>query len=127
MARGLRGFGDYKNGGLDRTHVLIVECAMGKPLPKGALVHHADGNRGNNKNSNLVVCPSEAYHNLLHIRTAALDECGNANWRKCRFCKQYDDPTNMGKMGKHRPNPGYYHRRCHAIYETNRQRKANAR
>jgi len=127
MARGLRGYGDYQGSGNYRTHVEAAERAIGKPLPPRALVHHVDGNRANNENNNLVVCPNEAYHNLLHIRAEALQECGNANWRKCRFCKQYDDPDSMGKISKHRPNPGYYHRECHAVYETNRRRKANAR
>jgi len=46
----------------------IAEQALGKPLPKGALVHHADGNALNNDPENLVICPDNAYHNLLHKR-----------------------------------------------------------
>jgi len=49
-------------------HVLVAEKALGKTLPKGAVVHHVDGNRKNNEPTNLVVCPNQAYHLLLHKR-----------------------------------------------------------
>lgn len=46
----------------------LAELALGKNLPKGACVHHVDGNPLNNESSNLVICPSHAYHMLLHKR-----------------------------------------------------------
>lgn len=39
-----------------REHVVIAEQALGKQLPKGALVHHFDEDRANNENGNLVIC-----------------------------------------------------------------------
>ena len=78
-----------------REHVLVAERAFGKKLPKDAIVHHADENRANNTNSNLVICPNVQYHKLLHTRINALAACGNPNWRKCPYCKDYDDPENM--------------------------------
>lgn len=81
------------------THIAIVERVLGKVLPPGVQVHHVDEDRGNNGHENLVVCPDSAYHKLLHVRTAALDACGNANYRKCRFCGVYDDTANM----RHKP------------------------
>jgi len=75
-------------------HLLIAEQALGKYLPQGAVVHHADGNGFNNYN-NLVVCENQAYHKLLHMRTNALKACGNAGWMKCCFCGEYDHPSNM--------------------------------
>jgi CRISPR/Cas system-associated exonuclease Cas4 (RecB family) len=47
-------------------HVAVAEAALGKKLPKGAVVHHVDLNPLNNDASNLVVCPSQSYHLLLH-------------------------------------------------------------
>lgn len=49
-------------------HVLVAEKALGKKLPEKAVVHHLDKNPLNNSNANLVVCPSQAYHFLLHRR-----------------------------------------------------------
>ena len=76
-------------------HVRVAEKALGKPLPKGAVVHHVDENRSNNDPSNLVICPSHSYHALLHKRMRALAACGHADWLKCHICKKYDSPDNV--------------------------------
>lgn len=89
-----------KNGIRKYEHVIIAERALGKQLPPGAQVHHADKNPANNENSNLVICQSDAYHKLLHRRTNAFDACGNANWRKCWVCKKYDAPENIRVRGR---------------------------
>lgn len=70
-------------------HVLIVEKVLGHPLPSTAVVHHHDGNKSNNLNSNLVVCENQAYHNLLHARTRTLRAGGDPNLDKvCSDCEQ---------------------------------------
>lgn len=76
-------------------HVRIAESVLGKPLPAGAVVHHADGNRGNNEKGNLVICQDAAYHNLLHMRMRAVSAGFPAHYRMCIFCKGYDDPANL--------------------------------
>jgi hypothetical protein len=76
-------------------HRMVCEKALGKPLPPTAVVHHVDENRLNNDPNNLVVCPSQTYHMLLHRRQDAFDACGHYDWRKCTYCKQHDDICNM--------------------------------
>lgn len=78
--------GEYR---AERVHRLVAEAALGKPLPVGAQVHHIDGNKLNNANSNLVICPSKSYHLLLHYRQRILDAGGNPNRDAvCSTCKQ---------------------------------------
>jgi hypothetical protein len=50
-------------------HIILAEQALGKPLPKGAVVHHMNNNPKDNFTPfNLIVCPDQAYHLLLHKR-----------------------------------------------------------
>ena len=65
-------------------HILVAEKALGRLLPKGAQVHHVDGNPRNNSNRNLVICQDMAYHKLLHYRTRVVKAGGNPNTDK--FC-----------------------------------------
>ena len=117
----------YLNGaGNRRQHVHVAERVLGKQLPDGAIVHHVDGDGTNNATTNLVICPSEQYHQLLHLRQRAFEACGNPEWRKCPFCKQWGNPLEMIVVGDvpHR-NKRYCHRTCKAIYERNRKARAN--
>lgn len=102
-----------------QQHVLIVERVLGKPLPPGAEVHHVNENRADNRHENLVICPDKAYHKLLHVRMAARDACGNPNYRKCPFCKEYDDPENMRNNKSSRY---FYHQHCK---QADRQARSN--
>jgi hypothetical protein len=76
-------------------HVAIVEKALGKPLPRGAQVHHVNEDKQDNGHGNLVACEDQSYHRLLHRRRDALLACGNPNWRKCGLCKEWDAPENL--------------------------------
>ena len=107
----------YEVSGGREVQRIVAEKALGKPLPLGAEVHHVDGNGRNNAPSNLVICPDKSYHRMLHVRTAALEACGNANCRKCVYCQQYDDPANM------RVNRSAHHVQCKTAYEYNRRSK----
>lgn len=103
----------------DRPYLAIARKALGKRLPYGVVVHHVDGNNQNNVNSNLVICPNRAYHNMLHARERALDTCGHADWLKCQFCKQYDAPLSIIKTKNMQ-----FHRECLSNY--NRKRRAKS-
>lgn len=97
---------DYKgfqiNGRKVFEHVLIAERALGHPLPAGAVVHHANGIRADNRRENLVICQNKAYHNLLHARMRARDTTGNPNSKRCRHCGMYDNQEAMRTYEKKR-------------------------
>ena len=90
-------------------YILKAEKALGKFLPPGTPVHHFPSIKNF---THLVICQDETYHQLLHTRHRALLACGNPNWRKCFFCKKYDDQNNLSN----RKNT-FYHRSCNAYYE----------
>lgn len=95
-------------------HRIIAEQALGKRLPEKAVVHHIDGDRSNNERSNLVICENTAYHRLIHQRQYALESCGHPEWRKCKYCKQYDAPNNLWLSSI--PGGAVYHSACANAY-----------
>src|SRR3990167_9953262 len=71
-----------------KEHILIAESVLGKPLPAGAEVHHFDGNRANNENTNLVICKNRLYHDLLERRQRIVRFGGNPDTDKiCSKCQ----------------------------------------
>jgi hypothetical protein len=98
------------------AHRVIVENRIGMKLPSTAIVHHCNPDDRLSNEGPFVVCQDNAYHQLLETRTRALKECGNANWKKCRKCLQWDDPGNMQSAVVKKPDgsPGwtkYWHYR----------------
>lgn len=54
-------------------HVWLAELALGKRLPPKAVVHHMNRDKLDNHTPfNLIVCPNQAYHMLLHKRARDL-------------------------------------------------------
>jgi hypothetical protein len=92
-------------------HVLVASEALGKAIPPKAVIHHVNGDSHDNRPANLVVCENQEYHGLLHVRTRALEACGNANWLKCKLCKQWDDTKNLTVSGKGNTRT-IYHKAC---------------
>lgn len=99
------------------AHRLIAEKALGKTLPSGVVVHHHNENKQDNRNKNLVICENEGYHKLLHIRMRAYKATGNANARKCTFCKKWGMETLRDSQGYH------YHKKCRSDYATQKGRE----
>lgn len=48
------------------AHRRIAEAMLGRPLKKGEVVHHIDGNKLNNTPANLEVLPSQSEHCKAH-------------------------------------------------------------
>jgi len=112
------------SGTTKREHTRVAERALGKPLPVGAVIHHVDGNGKNNKNNNLVICPSQKYHALLHTRTASLAATGITESRRCKFCKEWFDIRDTVLGGTSNPARGdkeFFHRACINTYNAARR------
>lgn len=72
----------YPGAKSKRIHRLRAEAALGKPLPHGAQVHHADGSL--DANAPLVICQDAAYHKLLHQRMR--ERLCPLPVRHCEYC-----------------------------------------
>lgn len=104
-------------------HQVVASAALGRAIPPGVVVHHHNDDPLDNRPSNLVICHDQAYHMLLHQRTRALRASGNASWRKCRYCKEYDSPEAL-KMPT-RPGRSAYHLACSSHYARERRKRKN--
>lgn len=52
-------------------HVIIAQRALGRALKRGEVVHHINGIKTDNRNTNLLIC-SNSYHRQLHDRMSAM-------------------------------------------------------
>jgi hypothetical protein len=84
----------FSNGYLRNTrtgkmeHVEIVEQALGRKLTSQECVHHMDFTRSNNSKTNLVLCPNQKYHLMLHARSRILQLGGDPDSQAyCNLCK----------------------------------------
>lgn len=59
-------------------HRIIADLALGHPLPASAVMHHVNGIKTDNRNSNLVICENQSYHRLLHRRARERKAVDNA-------------------------------------------------
>ena len=64
-----------------RLHRVRAEIALGKPLPKGVVVHHPNEDKWN-QNAQLVICQDQSYHLYLH-----------------KLMRERDKIMNSGKVG----------------------------
>ncbi len=98
--------------------VLVAEKILSKHLPLSAVIHHVNGKTAESQPGNIVICQDKAYHQLLHLRQRAYEACGHASWRRCYFCKKWDDPINMYE---HRGKGPTIHRKCGALQAKQRR------
>lgn len=62
------GYLPYKN---PNNHRRVAERALGRKLKRGECVHHVDGDKLNNTNTNLLIC-TKGYHRWLHNEMSRL-------------------------------------------------------
>jgi hypothetical protein len=88
----------YVLAGNDYLHRVIVEKAIGRKLTGKEKVHHVDFNKLNNTPSNLVLCPDQSYHLLLHARSNIVFAGGNADKEAvCTGCNKIRDKGEFPK------------------------------
>jgi len=108
----------HEQGKRIHQHILVAERALGKPLPRGAVVHHVNENPSDNRPANLVICQDQGYHNILHGRIEARKAAGDANAKPCRYCHEYDNAETLVANGT-----SHYHRACAALDARDRRRR----
>ena len=89
--------------------------ALGQKLRYPEVLHHCP------LSGALVICQDEKYHNLIEQRTRALKACGLADWKKCTYCKEHDDPGNLKLHTAKEDSNQMYHEKCAREYGQRRR------
>lgn len=100
------------NGRSAFFHRIRAEHALGKPLPNGAVVHHADGSK--DIDAPLVICQDHAYHMLLHRRMRVKVAGGNPNTD--RMCSRHQSPQPIEAFGCFKYGPDGLSEYCRSCW-----------
>lgn len=80
------------------VHREVVKVVLGRELLSSEVVHHVNYNRLDNRRENLVVCPDDSYHALLHCRTDAIEAGYSPDIHKyCYAHKEYHPKEEFGR------------------------------
>lgn len=74
----------YKKKFKRHEHRVVAEQMLGRPLVRGEIVHHIDGNRHNNTPENLQVMTQAEHLRLHHAETVAARKAAGGYIRKPR-------------------------------------------
>ena len=80
-------------------HVIVAERAVGRFLPSGAVVHHVNGVKDDNRTSNLAVLQNHSEHMTLHTRLKVL-RAGGDPWTQlvCIQCRKPKDKAEFPRL-----------------------------
>lgn len=81
-------------------HVFVMENELGRPLQSDEVVHHLDGNKTNNRTSNLIVLLRSQHAKIEYWLSCGAPSLksdgenrmnsGKPNWNSAKFCKRCD-------------------------------------
>lgn len=77
-------------GEQEYVHRKVVEHTLGRKLSGTEIVHHVNENKADCQRTNLVVCPDDSYHQLLHAR-ARIYDLGGHPVSKYAYCSYHQD------------------------------------
>lgn len=97
-------------------HIKVMQEFLGRELLPDEVVHHINLTKTDNRVENLIVVTNQE-HKHIHQSIKRYEACGNANFRKCRFCGGYDNPINMAERKTKKGALTYNHRSCEADYK----------
>jgi hypothetical protein len=94
-------------------HILIAEKAIGRYLFEPHQVHHVNYIGTDNRNSNLVICEDEQYHNLIHRRQRILEAGGDPDTDLiCMKCRNVLPSTEFHNNRSRVTGKDYICKRC---------------